>query len=88
MTQNGNICEVLRDMDDELADREKQLRSSSSTHLAVHSEATESLLAGSGYSIGQKNRSEDAIPSLSTWVFEQKQDDAIKVWTNILRPKS
>ncbi|KAG9089439.1 hypothetical protein FRC06_001548, partial [Ceratobasidium sp. 370] len=78
MTENGEICEVLRDMDDELAKQESQPRSSSSTNGVIHSEATESLLAGSGYSIGQKDCSEDAIPSLSTWVFEQKGDDAIK----------
>ncbi|KAG9083836.1 hypothetical protein FRC06_004351 [Ceratobasidium sp. 370] len=84
MTENGEICEVLRDMDDELADRENQLRSSTSTNAVMHSEATESLLAGSGYSIGQKDRSQDAILSLSTWVFEQKEDDAIKLKQHLL----
>ncbi|KAG9079786.1 hypothetical protein FRC06_007469, partial [Ceratobasidium sp. 370] len=88
MTQNSNICEVLHDMEDELPDRENQLRNSSSAHLVVHSEATEALLAGSGYSIRQKDCSEDAIPSLSTWIVEQKQDNAIKVWTDILQLKS
>ncbi|KAG9102751.1 hypothetical protein FRC06_001254 [Ceratobasidium sp. 370] len=72
-------------MDDELAERESQPRSSSSTNGVIHSEATESLLARSGYSIGQKDHSEDAIPSLSTWVFEQKGDDAIKFFSPQLK---
>ncbi|KAG9093781.1 hypothetical protein FRC06_011376 [Ceratobasidium sp. 370] len=85
MTKNSDICEVLHDMDNELAEREDQLRSSSLTSMVVHSEATESLLAGSGYSIGQKDRSEDAIPSLSTWISEQKADDAIKFFSPQLK---
>jgi hypothetical protein len=83
MTEDDAVCEVLRDMDDELHEREKRLSSSLGYPIEV-SEASDSLLTGLGYTIGQKDRSEDAISGVSGWVYDQKDDDAMKVSNKVI----
>ncbi|CEL56121.1 hypothetical protein RSOLAG1IB_07574 [Rhizoctonia solani AG-1 IB] len=74
MTHVNDICEVLRDMQDELAQRQQKLLGKS----PPDSVAIQALLDGSRYTIGQTDRSEDRIPSVSQWVHEQRNDDATK----------
>lgn len=66
-------------MMDELQEREERLNSQNIGDTPPESDATDSLLNGSGYTIGQSERSEDLIPSVIRWVQEREDDDTIKV---------
>jgi hypothetical protein len=79
MTTINDINQILSDMMDELLDRDEQLNAPSTESGVPVSEAVESLLSGSGHSIGQTNRCEDRIPSVVRWVHERQDDDAMKV---------
>lgn len=74
MTRISDICAVLEDMDQAL---DRLLQQSSPQQ--IDEEAVESILDGSPYSIGRKDRSEDMIPGIARWVDAQREDDAIKV---------
>lgn len=76
MTRVGDICTVLQDMDNELQQLYRQLEKSSPE---IDPQAIESIIDGSAYLIGLKDRSEDAIPSIPGWVEKRQTDDAIKV---------
>ncbi|KAF8761932.1 hypothetical protein RHS01_01257 [Rhizoctonia solani] len=81
MTQIGDVSSALKRMELELEQREEQLRSQigDSAPPSLDPEGLESLLNGSPYTIGQTERSEDLIPSITRWVREQtRHDDAMK----------
>ncbi|GAB1521542.1 hypothetical protein RhiTH_004639 [Rhizoctonia solani] len=80
MTQIGDVSSALKRMELELEQREEQLRSQigDSAPPSLDPEGLESLLNGSPYTIGQTERSEDLIPSITRWVREQQHDDAMK----------
>ena len=75
MTRIDDLRNVLEDMECELAQRHQKLLGDSLSELSD----VQSLLDGSKYVVGQTNRSEDRISSISHWVYEQRRDDAMKV---------
>ncbi|KAF8599346.1 hypothetical protein BDV93DRAFT_449512, partial [Ceratobasidium sp. AG-I] len=78
MTAIGDVKRVLLEMMDELLDREERLNAPSIDIPPPESDATNSLLSGSGYTIGQSERSEDSIPSIIRWVQQYENDDAMR----------
>jgi hypothetical protein len=77
MTRVGDITAVLEDIDTQL----KWVRNkvTESTPLETNAGAVDSLLDGAAYSIGLKERSEDAIRGIPQWVASHQDDDATKV---------
>ncbi|EUC56088.1 hypothetical protein RSOL_158960 [Rhizoctonia solani AG-3 Rhs1AP] len=80
MTRIGDVASVLKRMDLELEQREAQLQlqNSDCESLPLDPEGVQSLLDGLPYTIGQTERSEDLIASITRWVHEQRHDDAMK----------
>ncbi|CUA67885.1 Maltodextrin phosphorylase [Thermococcus litoralis DSM 5473] [Rhizoctonia solani] len=80
MTRIGDVASVLKRMDLELEEREAQLQSQNSDceFLPLDHEGAQSLLNGLPYTIGQTERSEDSITSITRWAHEQRRDDAMK----------
>ncbi|CAE6445387.1 unnamed protein product [Rhizoctonia solani] len=76
MTRVGDITAVLEDIDTQL----KWVRNkvTESTPLETNAGAVDSLLDGAAYSIGLKERSEDAIRGIPQWVASHQDDDATK----------
>ncbi|KAG8739756.1 hypothetical protein FRC12_016207 [Ceratobasidium sp. 428] len=72
MTQIGDIMTKLQDID-------KELKESLKASLPrIDTAAIDSLIEGRPYHIGQKDRTEDLIPSISAWVANQAGDSAVK----------
>ncbi|KAG8733494.1 hypothetical protein FRC10_012322, partial [Ceratobasidium sp. 414] len=74
MTRISDICMVLEDIDNALKQHFEPNTSSE-----TDTEGIESLLSGDPYFIGQKDRSEDVIPSIVLWSDQQRCDDAVKL---------
>ncbi|QRV80198.1 hypothetical protein RhiJN_08213 [Ceratobasidium sp. AG-Ba] len=75
MTRIGDICMVLEDIDDALEHFFKP-----ETSPSVDADGLKSLLSGDSYFIGQTDRSEDMIPSITLWADRQRGDDATKLF--------
>ncbi|KAG8729145.1 hypothetical protein FRC10_004212 [Ceratobasidium sp. 414] len=74
MTRIGDIIAILEDMDKEL-----QEFGNEGNQVSLNSdEAVNSLVGGSPYFIGLRDRSEDMIPNIALWVTSQPCEDAIK----------
>ncbi|QRV90230.1 hypothetical protein RhiJN_18248 [Ceratobasidium sp. AG-Ba] len=74
MTRISDICMVLEDMDDEIT---RLFESDPSSK--IDTDSLESLMSGDPYHIGQRERSEDMIPSIIQWADRQRGDDAVKL---------
>ncbi|CAE6469068.1 unnamed protein product, partial [Rhizoctonia solani] len=76
MTRVGDITAVLEDIDVQL----KQVRAKALEGPLVETDTgtIDSLLDGAPYSIGLKERSEDAIRGIPQWVASHQDDDATK----------
>ncbi|KAG9120845.1 hypothetical protein FRC07_003499 [Ceratobasidium sp. 392] len=75
MTRVGDIVDVLQDMTKELNMLQNALASTSQPQ--PDKEAIDSLLNGQPYSMGLKDRSEDATP-ITRWVSKKPGDIAVK----------
>ncbi|KAG9100818.1 hypothetical protein FRC06_003664 [Ceratobasidium sp. 370] len=71
MTEIDDIMAALLDIDKELQESFKALP-------AIDSGAIDSLVGGQPYFIGQKERSEDMIPNIPTWIAGKSDDNAVK----------
>ncbi|KAG9104782.1 hypothetical protein FRC07_009737 [Ceratobasidium sp. 392] len=78
MTGINDIMTSLQDIDKEL--KESFKRPDPRTNAA----AIDSLTEGQSYYIGQKDRPEDLIPNIRTWLSSQAQDSAIKLKRHLL----
>ncbi|KAG9091927.1 hypothetical protein FRC06_000322 [Ceratobasidium sp. 370] len=76
MTRVSDICMVLEDIDNAL-----KWHIEPDTSSRTDTEGMESLLSGDPYFIGQTDRSEDMIPSITLWADRQRCDDAVKLFT-------
>ncbi|KAG9119749.1 hypothetical protein FRC07_005073 [Ceratobasidium sp. 392] len=78
MTEINDIMTSLQEIDKEL--KESLKRPDPRTNAA----AIDSLTEGRSYYIGQKDRSEDLIPNVQTWLSSQAQDSAVKLKRHLL----
>lgn len=76
MTRVGDVKDALKRMDNEIERIQAEINSANTHNDKVDHD---SILNGEPYSIGQTDRSEDAIPNVASWVDVQRQDDAMKV---------
>ncbi|KAG8793420.1 hypothetical protein FRC12_002795 [Ceratobasidium sp. 428] len=75
MTRNHDIVEVMQEMSTAL----DEFRQETGQGLwDDQDDAIESLLAGSSYFIGLKDRSEDRIASIDRWVEKQQHEEAFR----------
>ncbi|KAG8793965.1 hypothetical protein FRC12_001024 [Ceratobasidium sp. 428] len=74
MTRIGDICMVLEDINDALKHHREP-----NTSLKVDADGLELLLSGDPYFIGQKDRSEDMVPSIDHWADRQRGHNAVEV---------
>ncbi|KAG9085029.1 hypothetical protein FRC07_013478, partial [Ceratobasidium sp. 392] len=76
MTRISDIVTVLEDMNKEL----QQTLNKQQNAPQVETEALDSLLNGDAYSIGQRDRPDDAINDIKNWVTRNSDDDALKAF--------
>ncbi|KAG9089394.1 hypothetical protein FRC06_001569 [Ceratobasidium sp. 370] len=74
MTRINDIITIMEDMDKEL----QEFRNEGNQVSFNPAEAVNSLVGGSPYFIGLRDRSEDVIPNIASWVTSQPHEDAVK----------